>query len=307
MTYFIYYIVAAFLLLACSSDKPALTAAKGSLEAGNGVLQQSGAAVDRPYALEITPKEATRTSLLNLTSSGFDLSRARIEWLVNGRPLTTSMPTQFEGANAAKGDIVQARVMMQDREVVSNTVVIMNSPSRISWVKLMPEVFKPGDRLHVEVKGEDIDQDVVSFLYEWTKNGEIVGKESSIGMPLKRGDKVTAQITPYDGTDYGTPISLQREIANWPPVIFEHTDRSFNGTEYAYQVKASDPDDDPLAYSLEAPLDGMTVDSSTGLLKWIVPPDFNGDQNVTVVVADGHGGTARYTLKITILQQPSSP
>lgn len=300
-------IITAFLFLACSSDKPASTGAKGPSEVRSGVsetLHRPGAAVDKPYALEITPIEATRKSILNLSSTGFDLSRAKIEWLVNGRPITTRVPAQFDGADATKGSTVQAKAMIQGQEVSSNIVKIVNTPPEISGIKLMPEVLKPGDTLGVEVNGEDADGDEVSFLYEWTKNGETVGKGSSIGTPLKRGDKVSARITPYDGTDYGTPVFLRKEIANWPPVIFEHKDFTFDGTEYTYQVKASDPDDDPLVYSLEAPLNGMTIHPSTGLLQWVVPPDFKGDKNVTVVVADGHGGIARYTLKITIQQQP---
>ena len=294
------------MLFACSSDKPASTRANDSRSAVSGTTQRPGDAVDNATELEISPKEATRLTVLNISSTTIDLSHAKIEWLVNGVPLTTRVPAQFDGVDAAKGNTVQARVMMRDREVLSNKLQIMNTPPQISWIKIMPEVFKPGDTLSVEVAGKDVDGDTVSFLYEWTKNGETVGKENSIGTSLKRGDKVSVQITPYDGTDYGTPMSLHREIANWPPVILENTNRRFNGTEYIYQVKATDPDDDPLVYSLETPLDGMTIDPSTGLLKWIVPPDFTGVKNVTVVVADGHGGTAKYPLTITIHQPPAA-
>jgi Bacterial Ig domain len=301
-----YYMIAAVMLFACSSDKPTSTGAIAPRSSVSGTAQTIGVAVGITSDLEISPKEATRKTILHLSSTSIDLSRARIEWLVNGVPLTTRVPTQFDGIDAAKGDTVQARVMIQDREVLSNNVQIMNTPPQITWIKLMPEIFKPGDTLGVNAAGKDVDGDEVSFLYEWTKNGEFAANESRIGTSLKRGDNVSVQITPYDGTDYGTPMSLHREIANWPPVIFENTNRSFNGAEYVYQVKASDPDDDPLVYSLEIPLDGMTIDSSTGLFKWIVPPDFTGVKNVTVVVADGHGGTAKYSLTITIHQQPAA-
>jgi len=179
MTYFFYYIVAVFIFFACSSDKPASIGAKGPSAASSGLsgtVQQPGAGVGGPYALEITPKEATRKSILKLRSTGFDLSRAKIEWLVNGRPFTTQVPTQFDAADVTKGATIQARVMMQGQEVVSNNIRIMNSPPAISEIKLMPEVFKPGDTLCVEVKCGDRDEDKVSFLYEWTKNGEVVGK-----------------------------------------------------------------------------------------------------------------------------------
>ena len=296
-------IITAVLFFACSSDKPVSTGAKGTSGARSdfsGMLQNPGAVVNDTYALEITPKEATRKSTLNLSSTGFDLSGAKIEWLVNGRPFTTRVPTQFDGADVAKGAIIQAKVMMQGREVASNSVQLLNAPPAISGIKLMPEVFKPGDTLSVEVKGEDIDEDEVSFLYEWTKDGESAGKGSSIGANLKRGDKVSVRITPYDGMDYGNPVVLEREIRNMPPMIVEHKDFSFDGTMYTYQVKAMDPDGDTLAYSLESPQDGMKIDPSTGLLKWVVPKEFKGKKDVSIAVSDGNGGTAKYSMAITI-------
>ena len=296
-------IITAVLFFACSSDKPVSTGAKGTSGARSdfpGMLQNPGAVVNDTYALEITPKEATRKSTLNLSSTGFDLSGAKIEWLVNGRPFTTRVPTQFDGADVAKGAIIQAKVMMQGREVASNSVQLLNAPPAISGIKLMPEVFKPGDTLSVEVKGEDIDEDEVSFLYEWTKDGESAGKGSSIGANLKRGDKVSVRITPYDGMDYGNPVVLDREIRNMPPMIVEHKDFSFDGTMYTYQVKAMDPDGDTLAYSLESPQDGMKIDPSTGLLKWVVPKEFKGKKDVSIAVSDGNGGTAKYSMAITI-------
>lgn len=301
MINYLFYIVAAFTLFACSSDKQDLTGAKGASGVSSdisGTLQQPG--FDKTYALEITPNEATRKSLLKLSAKGFGLSRVKIEWLVNGNPFTTRVPTQFEGVDVTRGAIVHARVMIQDREVASNMVQITNEPPEITRVKLMPEVFKPGDTLNVDVHGEDIDGDAVSFLYEWTRNGEPAGKDSSIGTPVKRGDKVSIKITPYDGTDYGKPVILIREIQNLPPMIVEHKDFSFDGTTYTYQVKATDPDGDTLAYSLESPSDGMTIDPSTGLLKWVVPQDFKGKKDVLIVVSDGNGGIAKYSLTISI-------
>jgi hypothetical protein len=301
MTLYFYYMVAAFLLFACSSDKPDLTSARGRSAAKSdisGTLQQPGG--DKTYALEITPKEATRKTILNLSSTGFDLSRAQIEWSVNGRPFTTRVPTQFDGADAEKGATVQAKVMLQDREVASNNVQIINTPPEITRIKLMPEVFNPGDTLSVDVQGKDIDGDAISFLYEWTKNGGTAGTGSSIGTPVKRGDNISVRITPYDGTDYGNPVVLNREIRNLPPMIIDHKDFSFDDTTYTYQVKATDPDGDTLAYSLESPPDGMTIDPSTGLLKWAVPKEFKGKKDVSIVVSDGNGGTAKYNISISI-------
>jgi hypothetical protein len=93
---------------------------------------------------------------------------------------------------------------------------------------------------------------------------------------LKRGDKITVQVTPYDGEAYGRSVSLSREIANWPPVFLEHKEFSFDDPLYTYQAKASDPDGDPLIFSLASAQAGMAIDPSSGVLTWTVPSDFKG-------------------------------
>jgi hypothetical protein len=281
-----------WICFSCSSEKPVTTVAKGSLPVGG----ESGA----PYALEISPSGATRNSALQLTSRGFDLSSAKIEWLVNGRLYATGMPTQFAGADAAKGDSIQARAVIEGREVLSNSVRILNTPPEIISVKFIPEIIKYGDALGIEAVGRDVDGDSITFSYEWTVNWEPAGNGKSIETVLKRGDKVRVKVTPFDGEANGHSVILNREIANWPPVIIEHKEFSSDGSVYTYQVKASDPDGDTLTYSVESPTNGLTIDSSTGLLKWVAPPDFKGDKNITVVVTDGHGGIVKYTLKFTI-------
>ncbi len=175
-----------------------------------------------------------------------------------------------------------------------------NSPPELSKVKILPEVFKPGDVLNVEVTGSDPDGDEVTFLYEWTKNGEPAGNGKQIEGTLKRGDTVSIRVTPFDGEDYGNPVFLQREIQNMPPMIAEDTAFNFDGMIYTHQVKATDPDGDPLSYSLKSSTEGVSIDSQTGLVTWNVPPDFTGKIQITVSVSDGNGGEMTRDLTMTV-------
>jgi hypothetical protein len=164
----------------------------------------------------------------------------------------------------------------------------------------MPEVFKPGDMLYADVEARDPDGDPVTISYEWSLNGQPAGTDQRIEARLKRGDKITVKVVPFDGTDYGKPDVSERDILNMPPTIMENQVFAFDGKTYTYQVKAADPDGDALTYSLGAAPNGMTIDSSTGLVKWVVPPEFKGQTGMTVGVDDGHGGTASYKLTITL-------
>lgn len=174
-----------------------------------------------------------------------------------------------------------------------------NHPPELTRVKLMPEVFKFGDRLYIEAEGSDIDGNEVTIIYEWTINGSPAGNSKVIDAQIKRGDRISVRITPYDGELYGSPVTLKREIGNIPPLISEDKNIIFDGNTYTYQIKAFDPDSDVLTYSLKTAPDGMTVDSS-GLVRWNVPHDFKGKAPVAVTVLDGHGGESVLSFDVRI-------
>jgi hypothetical protein len=179
-------------------------------------------------------------------------------------------------------------------------VKIKNTPPEITKVRIMPDIFKPGDALSVDVTGSDLDGDPVTFLYEWTKNGEPAGKTNKIEGGIRRGDKISLKITPFDGEHYGRPKILNTGVQNMPPVIREDNKFNFDGKVFTYQVQATDPDGDPLVYSLKSAPAGMTINSNTGLVTWIVPQDFKGKTSVVTSVKDDKGGEANYTLNIDI-------
>jgi len=294
-------------MLSCTSEKPAEISTSKPSEVGSsgvsGTSQQPVSSGERIFSLEITPVDATRNSTLNLIPKGLNLSDAKIEWLVNGRAVVSPIPNQFKAAEARKGDTVQAKAIIQGKEILSNIIQIKDTPPEISKVKILPEVFKPGDTLYVEVSGSDIDGDEVTISYEWTKNGQPAGRDKQIEVPIKRGDKVSVKITPFDGEVYGRSIILHREIVNLPPMIIENKKFTFDGKVYSYQVIATDPDGDKLTYSIKAAPAGMSIDSSTGLIQWNVPPEFQGKATFTVSVADGHGGEALQSFTLEIMPE----
>jgi hypothetical protein len=277
--------VMSLLLLSCEAGKP----------------PAKPAPVNAQYTLEITPKDPMRNSTLILISKGFNLPEAVITWMVNGQPVADVSGPRITVSEVQKGDTVQASASVAGVAVLSDTVEIKNSPPEITSVNFMPETFKPGDdALSVGAEATDPDGDAVSLSYEWIINGQSVGTGSRLEAKPKRGDKIFIKVIPFDGTDYGSAVTMEKTIVNMPPVIFENKEGGFDGSTYSYQVKASDPDGDTLTYSLESPPAGMTIDPSSGLLKWVVPQEFKGVKNATINVNDGNGGNTKYSITITI-------
>jgi hypothetical protein len=294
-------IITVLFVLSCTSGKPeAITGKKPSEAAGSDVSRAVQQAAQSGPALEIIPGEAVRNTILNLNAKGFNPSEAAIVWLVNDTIADDSSSLQFRPTDVVRGDAVQVKAVLKDQTILSNIVKIGNTPPKTTSARLLPEIFKPDDTLNIAAEGTDADGDPVSFIYEWTKNGASAGNTKNLADPLQRGDKISITITPFDGQEYGSPLTIEREIRNMPPVIVGHKEFSFDGSVYTYQVRASDPDGDTLAYSLEVPANGMTMDPAAGLLTWVVPAEFKGKQNIMIIVSDGHSGSAKYSIEASI-------
>lgn len=297
--YWIFFLV--LLTLGCSSEKaaegPKPQQVADNISVSGDAQRPVGANVE--YSLEIMPVDATRKSIISLVPKGFNLADAEIKWYINGSTAIGIVPNQANQALIKKNDELQAKALIHGREIQSNIIKIKNTPPSVSNANFLMERVNSGYTLSVEASGSDIDGDEVKIVYEWTKNGEPAGSSRMEGA-LRRGDKVAVKITPFDGESYGGFGLLRRDIQNLPPVISEDRNFTFDGKTYTYQARASDPDGDSLTYALKSAPTDMSIDQATGLIKWNVPNDFKGEAPATISVSDGHGGEAKYNIKVII-------
>ena len=78
------------------------------------------------------------------------------------------------------------------------------------------------------------------------------------------------------------------------------------GETYTYDVNATDPEGDTLAYSLITKPTGMTITSTTGLIKWT--PKAEGNFTVAVKVSDGVLDIIQsFTIVVSKLSDPPAP
>ena len=182
---------------------------------------------------------------------------------------------------------------------------VPNHPPHIKTLIVVPKYPKLGESVRAEALAEDQDGDTVSLTYKWSRNGEALSEKSDTlvlkdGI-YKRGDTITLDVVPDDGRDRGKPAFAKITLGNSPPeVISSAVPANIANRSYTYQVKAADPDGDPLTYALKTAPSGMTIDPSTGLIQWNIPPGFQGNAQLTVSVTDGRGGEAVQTLAIEI-------
>src|SRR4030042_6531759 len=100
-------IISTLFLLSCSSEKTSDVSRQQAQEPGGVHSQTSqpvGSATGGSSSLEIVPVNATKTSRLYAVPHGFNLSEAKIEWLVNGALVTNPKLTEFDASVTKKND-----------------------------------------------------------------------------------------------------------------------------------------------------------------------------------------------------------
>jgi RHS repeat-associated protein len=83
-------------------------------------------------------------------------------------------------------------------------------------------------------------------------------------------------------------------ITSMPPLV------ATVGQVYAYNAQGSDPNNNPLAWTLTTAPAGMSVNAALGTVRWTPTPDQVGSQNVTLRVVDSLGLSATQSFTIVV-------
>jgi hypothetical protein len=147
----------------------------------------------------------------------------------------------------------------------------------------------------------------IAYAYAWKVNNRIV--EGATGETLnlstfKKGDLVTVTVTPYDGDKAGFPVdSPVALIYGIPPSLDLQAPlkKTKAGEPLELQLVSLHPDSDGITFSLEAPLvPGMSIDSRTGKITWIIPPNQKGTTRFGAAVEDTDKTKVIKTFDITM-------
>lgn len=229
----------------------------------------------------------------------------RFRWYVDGALVPEATENVLDAKFFTKGARVEAEVVpfidgVEARPYRTQAVTIQNTPPVATSVELSPSPAFPGDTVTAVAQGSDPDRnDTVTFLYQWTvDNKSVPGAENQMFDTKGLGKKsiISVTVTPFDGQDRGTPLKSPSAIvlSNRNPNIISTPPSGFENGVYVYQVTATDPEGDTLTYSLVKSPAGMTINPSTGLVRWEPPKQVSEKQEIFVKVSvdDGDGGTA---------------
>lgn len=164
------------------------------------------------------------------------------------------------------------------------------------------------DNLKAEVvTAASADPGRITYTYIWKVNNRTVADATGDTLNLaafKKKDYVTVTVTPYDGDKAGfpveSPIILIYGIS--PSLDLQTTAKKTKvGEPLELQLVSLHPDSDSITFSLEAPLvPGMTIDSQTGKIAWILPPNQRGTIRFGAAVEDTEKTKVTKTFDITL-------
>jgi RHS repeat-associated protein len=160
-----------------------------------------------------------------------------------------------------------------------------------------------------EIMAHDDDGDRLSYLLDvyprgmtvtpdgivtWTPDGTQGGPNNvSLRVIDSRGNSSAEQVF---------QVTVGSQAHNDPPTInLSAPPNAVVGQLYTFQAIGSDPDGDPLVWTMGPAPDGMGIDSKSGTIVWTPTAAELGSQTATVWVNDEHGGKVSASFTVTVL------
>ena len=236
----------------------------------------------------------------------------RFRWLKNGEEQTDySGQTVIPASATSKGELWKVQVWatdgLEDGYPGGAQVAIANTVPTAT-ATLTPAVPTTSSELVVTVDGSDDDGDTVTATYAWSKNSTLFDEVTGGILSAEhtaRGDVWQVIVTPTDGEDTATPITLSVSIANEAPVL-NSDDVSispFNAsgsTDLSVVVAtASDADDDAIQFTYTWSVGATTLGSENS--STLSASNFESGDTVKVTVTPYDGidyGTAVEVTKV---------
>ncbi len=277
--------------------------------------QKEALAANAPAAagdIVIAPSSPLATNVLTARfekKQGLGAAPEACQWFVNDAPVAGATTATLETGHFRKGDAVRVESTSGGSKVVSETIVIGNSPPRVASATLL---MNEEGRVDIKFNAIDPDNDALAYTYEWFKNGTRIEGQSDDHIDaslFKKDDSIHATVAVTDNEIASTPRktgalkfgSDAPKITSMPPTSLEE------GRVFVYQVKVSSSSQ--VRYELAQAPSGMTIDKS-GRIEWTVPShdsvDDTREHKAIVRVTDAKGGSSTQEFSITTSIQASS-
>ena len=136
-------------------------------------------------------------------------------------------------------------------EAPAQTSVAGNRPPVINSARIVPASISQSDRASLEIQAEDPDHETVNYLVQWYADDAPLSGQTGVmltGETLRRGQRISAEITPSDGSLKGQPFrTASILVGNTPPRVTSVAvvpQSARPGARLDAHAAATDPDHD---------------------------------------------------------------
>lgn len=189
------------------------------------------------------------------------------------------------------------------------------------WVKTLPGAGNPKgfEGLQFNANGELVAAagDLVRYgVMEGSKLGTFDAPNDEFPVPLRVDNEGNIYTSDYENGSGTAPADIFKFspeglllVAKNDAGLFGPFGLAISGTvlagdppvQWSYMLAATDPDGDPLSYTLVKGPPDMLLDAVTNTLTWLVTSEDLGDYEISLEVSDGNGGVAlqMFTLSVS--------
>ncbi len=283
------------------NDPPIITSTPPTTSVATERYQYQVMAMD----IENDPLTYTLTSIIS--GMTIDVSTGLIKWT----------PT------ATQSGSYEIKLQVSDGKAAANQDYFLDVSPKASGNNNPPVITSEaptdaivGERYTYAVMAIDADKDPLTYslsvratgmtiksatgVVDWTPQSGMEGRYPVV-VAVSDGK---AQVT----QSFEVTVYPKGTIINHPPVITSKpVVKILIGSEYNYQVVATDTDGDILHYYLSVAPMNMTIDASNGLVKWTPTVDNLGEQRIIIRVSDGRTNVSQaYTLMVSFANHSPS-
>ena len=268
-------------------------------------------------SVTILPGNPTREKDLAVIVQGEDPDQDPVtylyQWVKNDSEMVGEKMNVLKSGTFKKGDTILVKVISYDgkaegKPFLSNPVKVLNTPPIIQEVKIEPKIASANEDLRAVVKGFDPDGDFIYYNYQWEINAKVLPEERKEILErnrFKKGDSIAVTVTPDDREVTGASKKTDAVvISNSSPMIVSSPPTSIEGSKYLYQVKANDPDNDPVTFTLKSGPKGMEIDKNTGLIRWMIRKEDKGTHQIEIDASDNDGAKSTQNYLLTVEFKP---
>ncbi|SFM85412.1 Ig-like domain-containing protein, partial [Methanolobus profundi] len=189
-------------------------------------------------------------------------------------------------------------------QIPNNPISIIDVPSSF--------IVDVGDTITIDANRTDADGDSPTFSSDDLNIFDIDPSSGVASWTTKNKDIGTHYVNLTVSDGYGSVdhqvVMITVTNVNSAPVLGEIGSQSvFEGQELAFTLNGTDPDNDPLTYSMSGEPAGATLDPSTGDFSWTPDYDDEGIHSIEFMVSDDSNANDTENVLITVNNMNREP